>query len=350
MHFKNSSSAINIVRILYFIICELAGVLIGNYTGGEDKIWLGAIGGALVAAFFILVESLTKKFTLRGFSHATFGLLIGTLLSLLLSKGLISLVEAVYTTEADHNAPIIVSIHIGMFISLGFLGSILALRSGTDDFALLIPYVRFRGETTPGQPLLIDVSILTDSRLIPLLNSGFIDGKIVIPRFIIEELYIMGKAESNPADQALSKRGLQNLDTLRMNRKYDITVRDIDAEKKTHAQENKLIQTCQLISAKLLTTDEDLTKSARLLKINVLNINELNQVLKPSITVGDKFSLSLIRLGKDKTQAIGYLSDGSMIVVNGAADKLNTTQDVIVISTLDTDSGTLIFAELFTRP
>jgi uncharacterized protein YacL len=104
---------------------------------------------------------------------------------------------------------------------------------------------------------------------------------------------------------------------------------------------------CRLLSARLLTTDENLTKAARLQAITVLNINDLNQALKPKIAVGERIRLPLVRAGKDEHQAVGYLPDGSMIVVNNAANKINTTQDVTVISTLETEAGTMVFSELF---
>ena len=343
---KNSTASINVVRIIYLMVCELAGVLIALKTVGYDKIWLGVTGGLLVALFFILVESLTKKFTLRGFSHATFGLLVGFVLAWLVSTGISNLVEIIYLDKLEYSGPVLLSIHIGLFASMGFLGSTLALRSGSDDFALLIPYVRFRGEITPGMPILLDKNIIMDNRLLAVLDAGFIDGKLIIPRFVVEELYVMAKKESS-FELTMGQRGLNNLELLRSSDKYHITIQDIDGDENKDNDDNKLIQICKLLSAKLLTIDDHLGKSARLLGVTVLNINELNQSLTAKISIGERLKLPLVKIGKDKTQAIGYLPDGSMIVVNAAADKINTTQEVIVISTLDTDSGTLIFAELF---
>ena len=109
----------------------------------------------------------------------------------------------------------------------------------------------------------------------------------------------------------------------------------------------RLIQTARLLGARILTTDENLTKLARLQNAEVLNIDDLGDALTPAVVVGEKIHLALVRGGKDEHQAVGYLSDGTMIVVNQAVSKIGTTQDVLVISTLQTAAGQMVFAELY---
>ena len=182
--------SINIARLLYLLICETAGAAMANHLGGPDKIWIGVIGGLVLAVFFILVESLTKKFTLRGFSNATVGLLIGVFCAWLLSRGLVKLVEATLQDKVNQLESITLVINAALYSSLGFLGSVLALRSGRDDFSILIPYIRFHQESAPGPPLLLDVNALTDSRLYGVLRTGFIDGNLIVPRFVYEDLHL----------------------------------------------------------------------------------------------------------------------------------------------------------------
>ena len=109
----------------------------------------------------------------------------------------------------------------------------------------------------------------------------------------------------------------------------------------------RLIRTARVLGARLLTTDENLTKVARLQSAEVLNIADLGDALKPAVVVGEKIHLALVRTGKDEHQAVGYLPDGTMIVVNHGAPKIGTTQDVLVISTLQTSAGQMVFAELY---
>ncbi len=343
-----ATRSINTARLVYLLICELAGAAIANQAGGTDKIWVGILGGLMIAAFFILVESLTKQFTLRGFSNATVGMLIGVLCAWLLSRGVVKLLEETMAERVEHLSEIILSVHVTLYASLGFLGAVLALRSSRDDFTLLIPYVRFHKEATPGPPILLDASVIMDSRLMGVLNAGFIDENIVVPRFVLEELHIMANS-SSPSRKAGGKRGLEALGSLQSSDQFRVTILDSDTGSVSESHDARLIHSSRLLGAKLLTTDENLTKAARLQAINVLNINDLSQALKPKIAVGERMRLSLVRSGKEEHQAVGYLPDGSMIVVNNAHSKINTTQDVVVISTLETDAGVMVFAELFEK-
>lgn len=348
MRRKPAIRSVNTARLIYLLICELAGAAIANHVGGPDKIWVGIVAGLVVAAFFILVESLMKQFTLRGFSNATVGLLIGVFCAWLLSRGVISLIEATLLSRVEHVDALILAVHVTLYASLGFLGAVLALRSGGDDFSLLIPYVRFHKESTPGPPLLMDAHVITDSRLYGVLGAGFIEGNLIIPRFVLEELHIMANSPS-AARRARGQRGLDTLERLQKNDAFRITIHDSESERGSDTHDARLMHACRLLGARLLTTDENLTKAARLQGVTVLNINDLNQALKPKIAVGERIRLPLVRAGKDEHQAVGYLPDGSMIVVNNAASRINTTQDVTVISTLETEAGTMVFAELFER-
>jgi len=337
--------SVNIARLVYLLICEIAGVAIANHIAGTDKIWVGVICGLSVALFFITIETMMKKFTLRGFSNATVGLLIGVFCAWILSRGVVELIEVTLQGKIEQVESLSLAINAMLYASLGFLGAVLALRSGRDDFSLLIPYIRFHKESSPGPPLLMDLNMLTDSRLYAVLQAGFIEGNLIIPRFVIEELHIMANSTSL-SRQARGQRGLESLERLQGGEKRSITIYDSEGDGGVDSHEARLIYSCRLLNARLLTTDENLTKTARLQGVKVLNINDLNQALKPKIAIGERIRLPLVRAGKDEHQAVGYLPDGSMIVVNNAVNKINSTQDVTVISTLETDAGTMVFAEL----
>ena len=339
--------SVNIARLVYLLICELAGAAMANHIAGSEKIWIGVVGGLVLAVFFILVESLTKKFTLRGFSNATVGLLIGVFCAWLLSRGLVKLVEATLQGKVEQFESITLVLNASLYASLGFLGSVLALRSGRDDFSLLIPYIRFQQDSSPGRPILLDINVITDSRLYRILKTGFVDGNLIIPRFVFEDLHIMANS-STPSQQARGQRGLDVLERLQTGDQFQITIQDSETEDASDSMDARLLFICRLLGAKLLTADEAFAKTARLQGVKTLNINDLTHALKPKIAVGERIRLPLVRAGKDENQAVGYMPDGSMIVVNHASNKLNTTQDVTVISTLETDAGTMVFAELIT--
>ena len=126
-----------------------------------------------------------------------------------------------------------------------------------------------------------------------------------------------------------------------------ISIHDSVANGEVEMMNTRLIETSRLLGARLMTVDENLTKIAKIQGVDVLNIHDLDDALKPAVAVGERIRLALVRTGKEDHQAVGYLPDGTMIVANHAVSKIGSTADVIVVSTLQTASGTMVFAELY---
>lgn len=346
----SAPTSVTLARLIYLVVCELAGVAVvvsSKGTALEIPMWAGVLGGLLVAAFFILVEALMKGFTLRGFSTATFGLLVGLFCAWLLTRVDVDrLVVEITGLDAEGAETMQLAVEVGLFASLGFLGAALALRSGRDDFAFIIPYVRFRQDAASGQPLLLDADVIMDGRVRRILKSGFLTGRLIVPRFVLEELQVFANSPT-PGKRQRGQRGLDSLDEMQVDPQIRISIHDALEAPPSDGIDARLIQMARLLGARLLTTDENLSKVARLQNAEVLNINDLSEALKPAVVVGEKIHLALVRSGKDDHQAVGYLPDGTMIVVNQGAPRMGTTQDVIVISTLQTAGGQMVFAELY---
>lgn len=334
--------------MIYVVICELAGLAIA--MGAGIDLWVGLLGGVLVAGFFILIERLMHGFTLRGFSSATFGLGVGLLCAWLLTR--VGISELVNIAGADASKEIenlgstlALALNVGLFASLGFLGAVLALRSDNEEFAFIIPYVRFRQDSASGQPLLADSEVLIDGRLVRLIASGFLNGRLIIPRFVLDELQVMANSPSVGKRQR-GQHGLEILDMMQNNPAILLSIHEARGIAEDDSLQARLIQSAKVLSARLITTDENLTKMAHLQAVDVINLNDLADALKPSVEIGERLHLALVRSGKDDHQAVGYLPDGTMIVVNHAISKIGTTQDVTVISMLQTSAGQMVFAEL----
>jgi len=339
--------SVNVARLTYLVVCELAGVAIALSTrGGEAEVpvWVGLVGGLVVAGFFILVESLMKGFTLRGFSNATFGLLVGLLCAWLLTRVGVGQLVTVSLDEPAADA-VRLAVEVTLYASFGFLGAVLALRSSRNDFAFIIPYVRFRQDAVTGQPVVLDPETIADGRVAGVVRSGFLAGRLVVPNFVLDELQTM-VGDSSQGMRNLGERGLAHLDEMQADSQIEITVHDSSDVASGESLDNRLIQTAVLLGARLMTTDENLSKVARLRGVEVLNLSELNDALRPSVEIGAKVRIALVRPGKDEDQAVGYLPDGGLIVVNNAAAHIGTTRDVRVISTLQTSGGRMVFAEL----
>jgi uncharacterized protein YacL len=352
-----SPSSVNVARLTYLLVCEAAGVAIALSTKGtefEVSMTAGILAGLGVAGFFILVESLMKGFTLRGFSTATFGLGVGLLCAWLLTRVEISnLLELAFRDRIteEGRAEVFVeamrlAIDVTLFASLGFLGAVLALRSNRDDFAFIIPYVRFRQDAASGQPVVLDPEAVMDGRVPAILRAGFLHGRLIVPRFVLEELQVMANSPNNARRQR-GQRGLDCLEQMQAAKDIQISIHDGDPSVPDASLSARLMEVTRILGARLMTLDDNLSKVAKLRGLDVLNIHELDEALKPSVAVGERLRIALVRPGKDEHQGVGYLPDGTMIVVNHAAPKIGTSVEVMVVSTLQTAAGTMVFAELY---
>lgn len=351
-----SPPSVNVARLTYLLVCEAAGVAIALSTKGtlfEVPLWVGIFGGLGVAALFIWIESLMKGFSLRGFSTATFGLGVGLLCAWLLTRVEISnLLEIGFRDrlESTENSDVLVNalrlaIDVALFASLGFLGAVLSLRGNRDDFAFIIPYVRFRQDASTGQPVLLDAEAVIDGRVQAILRSGFLHGRVIVPSFVLDELQAMSQGQETQVRQR-GQRGLDVLDAMQKSADIQVTIHDSRSSADTGTTPARLIETTRLLAARLLTPDETLSKLARLQGVDVLNIHELDEALKPNVAPGQRLRIALVRTGKEDHQGVGYLPDGTMIVVNHAVSKIGGTVEALVVSTLQTAGGTMVFAEL----
>ncbi|MFC7339196.1 PIN/TRAM domain-containing protein [Haloferula chungangensis] len=357
----HAPASVNIARLIYLLICEAAGAALAFSTRGNEAweipIWAGLLGGLAVAGFFILVEKLMEGFTLRGFSTATFGLLVGLFCAFLVTRvGLTEVLSSAMNREFELDSGRILSgpdialtvslaVNSLLYASFGFLGAVLALRSSRDDFAFILPYVRFRQDSSTGQPVVLDAEAIMDGRVSGVARSGFLAGRLIVPRFVLDDIQVLANSPSQ-ANRQRAERGLASLEQMQEDKDLQISLEEARGVSTDETINGRLLQITQLLGARLMTTDENLSKVAKLRGVDVLNLNDLSDALRPTVVVGEKFRLPLVRTGKDDHQAVGYLADGTMIVVNHAVEKIGTTQEVLVISTLQTSGGVMVFGEL----
>lgn len=357
----SSHPSVNVARLTYLLVCEAAGVAIALSTKGtlDISVVTGMLGGLGVAGFFIWIESLMKGFTLRGFSTASFGLGVGLFCAWLLTRVEISnLLELAFRDKLQDDKGVSsvqldvlvnalrLTIDVTLFASLGFLGAVLALRSNRDDFAFIIPYVRFRQDASSGQPVVLDPDAVMDGRVLRISRSGFLHGRLIVPRFVLDELQSMVNSSSN-GNRHRAQRGLECLEEMQKAADIQISIHDTPTMGEAEPMNSRLIETTRLLGARLMTVDENLAKIAKIQGLDVLNIHDLDDALKPTVAVGERIRIALVRTGKEDHQAVGYLPDGTMIVTNHAISKMGSTVDVIVVSTLQTTSGMMVFSELY---
>jgi uncharacterized protein YacL len=289
------------------------------------------MGGVLVG-----IDHMVKGFSLRAFTAATFGLFLGTVIAWLIDRTQLF----IYADERSRWL-----MRLGLFLAFGYLGMILAMRSNKEDFSLLIPYVRFKAQSHPSDNLiLLDTSAIIDGRVAGLLEYRFIEGTVVVPKFILHELQAIADS-SDPVRRPRGRRGLELLQQLQANPRLAIRIHDIDYADEKDA-DAKLIRLAKALSARLYTTDYNLGKVADLQSVSYANLTELATLLKPVTLPGDILNLHLVREGRDKGQALAYLSDGTMVVVNHAQHMIGQHTEAKVTSLLQTGAGVIIFADL----
>jgi uncharacterized protein YacL len=329
----NHIPTIYLLRILFLAFTGYLGSEIGDSLLEAPK--TGVCAGIAFGLTVVLADSLLKGFSLRMFSSATFGLFLGVIASrLLLASGIL------YRTHPDGQW----LISLVVYATFAYIGMMLALRSNRDDFALIIPYIRFREQSTSAAPVLVDSNIIIDGRLPEIIASGFLSSSLIIPRFILQELQTL--ADSNdPARREKGRLALARLEEMQRNPALSVTIHEGILDPFS-AVDAKLVQLARMTNARLITNDSNLCSIARLQNVIALNLNDLAKALRPVLHAGDELALTLTKEGREPHQAVGYLTDGTMIVVNHARSFMGKNVRVSISSTLQTAAGRLFFAEL----
>jgi uncharacterized protein YacL len=347
---RNNSQAIHsplpvhVARTIFICLSILLGIAIS--FGFELDAWKGALCGAGFGLTVVGLDTLLKNFSIRGFSAATFGLLIGCFCAWLVTRmGFFEIpwFQAFEDAEALRNL-----FELMLYATLGFLGITLALRSERDDFSLVIPYVRFREDSREGYPVLFDTNIVIDGRVPGLARAGFITGPFIVPKFVLDELKILADSRDD-IKSTRGKRGLDALNTMQEDAQFDVTIYD-DRSTAEQPVDARLIQLARQLGARLLTNDRNLAKVATLRNVKVLNLHDLALAMQPVLIPGDTVEIQLAKPGKEDHQAVGYLPDGGMLVVNKARDRLGQTVTVEVSSVTQTAAGRLLFGECQDTP
>ena len=329
-----------IIRILFVSLCTIGGYAVSQvrpeFVSGPFSGPLGAVIGFGFGWLMIAIDEMLKGFSLRAFSATTFGLLLGTVVALLIdSSGLFEYAEHTSTRWL---------IRLCLFLSFGYIGIVLAMRSNKEDFSLIIPYVRFAPQNKPDNLLLLDTSVIIDGRIADLIESNFLEGLIVVPRFVLKELQQV--ADSNdPIKRARGRRGLEMLNRIQRNPRNEVKIHEGDFPDEKEV-DTKLVRLAKNLGAKLFTNDYNLGKVAELQSVNYVNLHELAQALRVVLLPGEMLTLRIVREGKDKGQGVGYLPDGTMVVVNNAQNAIGQQVDAQVQSLLQTGAGVIVFADL----
>jgi uncharacterized protein YacL len=321
-----------IIRIAFFSLCVTGGWLVYYANPEWRPLWICLVVAGGIGALTILLDLLLKGFSLRALTAVTFGLAMAVLISALINSS---------PLFAQADTDVTFRVRIVLFVVTLYITTVMALR-GRDEFNLIIPYVRFVPQEVSSPLVVADASALIDGRVLGVCQSHFLGGTLVVPRFVIEELNRIADS-SDPQRQNRGRRGLEVLNELRRVPGFELRVHDITLENRQQMDE-KLIFVARSLKARLLTTDYSLAKLAEFHDVQWLNLNKLARSLHPEVTVGDGFSVELVKPGKESGQAVGYLGDGSMVVVSDAEKFIGREIDVEVVNVVPSAGGKMVFA------
>lgn len=322
------------LRAVFLILCVFGSWTISQLhdTWAAHPIlavMIGLAGGGAV----IGIDRVLKGFSLRGLSAVTFGLFIGWTISYFIGN-------SVLFSFIDEEPKLIAQIIL--YVVCAYLGMVIAVR-GSDEFHLVIPYVRFRREEQPERLVLLDTNVIIDGRIQEVCATGFLNAVLIVPRFVLHELQYIADA-GEETRRARGRRGMEVLKALQQNPHVEVKIHE-DEVAAIKEVDSKLVQLARLLNAEILTNDYNLNRIAELQRVKVLNLHELAKSLRPVVLPGERLTVKLVKDGREPDQAVAYLEDGTMIVVNRGRRRMGQEIDVIIESVLQTSAGRMAFAD-----
>lgn len=341
---STNKTALTVARILLCLICALLGSSFAALFQLEH--WIGVLLGLAFAALLIQIEVLTNGFSFRHFSNGTIGLLVGFVCAWLLNS--IGLLELFSLSHLENDYELNIFFELALYIVFGFIGIALAIRAPREEFSLLIPYVRFLPQNSSQQQLVIDKSTLMDARLPAIIDSEFIGGELFVSRSTIKKIQIESESKQKTTRE-LAEVALQTLLEIRKRSQVELRITEspeqdlvqLDAE---HVEQEAL-SLARFFHVPILTADPVLEKNAKASGIRVLSLSKLNSALRPELKPGDIVRITLSSSGKEEHQAVGYLNDGTMIIVNDSVAYLNQRVSAKILSLIPTSVNRMAFAE-----
>ena len=325
-----------VLRLLLLILCGLNGyILATRWSPSSQAGTWGLLGGLVLALLTILVEDRLRRIPLKTLLGSLIGLFLGIIFAKLLSN--------VFFPILLNHHNIALPIFVGLYGICGYVGLRIGLKKGEEIH--LSGWKGFSKNLSGGENAkILDTSVIIDGRISDIVETGFMEGPLLIPQFVLSELQHI----ADSSDSIKRTRGKRGLEVLRhVQKQVDVDVRIVDTDYPSVKEvDAKLIELAKEVHGKIVTNDSNLNKVAELQGIDVLNINELANSLKPVVLPGEDMSVKVLKEGKEVGQGVAYLDDGTMIVVDNGRRNIGRTVDVTVTSVLQTPAGRMIFARL----
>jgi uncharacterized protein YacL len=336
---------LNVIRAVFVLIVSGLAVRLAKASASATH-WALLFSGAMAVALLVLVvDLLTPRKRIQTISAVYFGLIVGLILSYYLQIAVEPALSMLFTNlPALANIEQVITAILTVIICYICVSTLLQTK---DDFRFIIPYMEFSKEVKGARPLVLDTSVIIDGRIADVAEARVIDQPMVVPRFVLQEL--QGIADSS--DKLRRNRGRRGLDILnRLQKSGTIEVKIFDADLPELAGvrevDQKLVVVAKHLGGKVVTNDYNLNKIAKLQGVDVINLNDLANAMKPIVLPGENLTVKLIKRGEEPGQGVGYLDDGTMVVTEHGIHHLGETVRLTVTSVLQTSAGRMIFGRM----
>jgi len=373
--------ALGVVAVTFIVGSDNQADSIGWFTRHADLLLISCLGVALIV---IAIDIFIPQKSLKAISGLFFGLVVGMVvaygLSLIVDLGVDSLSKTFldlrrpvfadvpveeqiieidqsgrqrHTTNitmkkqqigySDH--PFISTVKLILGVICCYLAVSFVLQT-KDDIRFVIPYMEFARESKGGRPLILDTSVIIDGRILDIADTRVFESEIIVPKFVLGELQSIADS-SDKLRRNRGRRGLDVLNKLQTSKSFAIRITDARAEPGGPITvDERLVDLALKLNGRIATNDYNLNQVAQVHGVDVININDLANALKPVYLPGERFRIKVVKPGEDAGQGVGYLDDGTMVVVNGGRDHIGQLVDVSVTSSLQTSAGRMIFGRV----
>lgn len=335
-----------ILRAAFLLVAAGVAVSIMVSQGSQQTIGksptLFFVAVMIGAMGIITLDFFVKRKRLDVITSVYFGILVGLFLTFTVGEVLRPLMLNADLREPNEYFPM-VRLLLGVALCYACISLLLQTK---DDFRFVIPYVEFSKEVKGLRPYLLDTSVVIDGRIADLVDTGVVDNHLIMPRFILNELQQIADS-GDKLRRARGRRGLDVLNKLRTSQLVELEIHDHEpSELNGQPVDMKLVLLAKSLSGKIVTGDYNLNKVARIHNVPVINLNDIANALKPVFLPGESLDVKIVKPGESPGQGVGYLDDGTMIVVEGGRDQVNRTVKVSVTSVLQTSAGRMIFGRM----
>lgn len=329
------------LRAFFLLVCSGAGWQAARLAE-FDPFWGFLLGVTMFIIILALEAIFTNKESVASLLAMVFGITVGILLAIL-AINITTLMLPPQLADDPKAAQNTAAIRIILTAMLCYLSTVIVFRT-RDRFRFVIPYVEFKKERKGPRVLLLDTSAIIDGRVGELCRTGIFESPLFVPSFVLEELQKLADS-ADRLKRARGQRGLNLVNQLERSKDADVSIYEA-LEGQGEPVDRRLIVLARELDAHICTTDANLARVAQAQDVKVFNLNELATALRPSVARGETIAVHLVRRGEEGKQAVGFLDDGTMVVVENAEEQIGSEVNVEIIRYLQRSSGRIIFGRL----